>query len=67
LSGILRVYGPNSDVECQLLWEELAGLTSRWDIPWCIGNDFNVSCFPSERLGASSSLAMEEFLDFIFE
>jgi len=36
-------------------------------MPWCIGGDFNVVRFPSERSsGAGFSAAMEEFLDFIF-
>lgn len=48
------------------LWV-IAGLASWWDIPWCIGGDFNVSGFPNERLGANSSPTMEEFLDIIFE
>jgi hypothetical protein len=35
-------------------------------MPWCIGEDFNVVCFPS-RLGVASFFAaMEEFSDFIF-
>jgi hypothetical protein len=32
------------------LWEELAGLISIWDMPWCIGGDFNVTLFMDERL-----------------
>jgi hypothetical protein len=44
------------------------GLIRRWDVAWCIGGDFNVTRFPSERLGAASiSIVMEEFLDFVFE
>jgi hypothetical protein len=36
-------------------------------MPWCIGGDFNVVRFPSERSsGAGSFAAMEEFSDFIF-
>jgi endonuclease/exonuclease/phosphatase family metal-dependent hydrolase len=49
------------------LWAELAGLMSWWEMPWCIGGDFNVVHFPSERSsGAGYSAAMEEFSDFIF-
>ena len=62
------VYGPDSDRDRQLLWEELAGIHSWWNVPWCIGGDFNVVRFPSERLGANSfSSAMLDFSDFISE
>lgn len=42
-----NVYGPNSDVDCRLLWEELVGLIS-WYLPWWIEGDFNMTRFPSE-------------------
>jgi hypothetical protein len=43
LNGFLGgVYGPNGDVERRDLWEELAGLMSVWEAPWCIGGDFNI-------------------------
>jgi hypothetical protein len=45
-----------------VLWDELVGLMSWWEMPWCIGGDFNVVRFPS----AGFSAAMEEFSDFIF-
>jgi len=61
------VYGPNDDRERRDLWVELAGLMSWWEMPWCIGGDFNVVRFPSERSsGAGYFAAMEEFSDFIF-
>ena len=48
------------------MWEELTGLISWWDLPWCLGGDFNIISFPSERLGiASFSWAMFGFSDFI--
>jgi exonuclease III len=62
------VYGPNGDFERRCLWDELAGLMSCWDLPWCIGGDFNVVRFPSERSGGRRiSGAMREFSDFISE
>jgi exonuclease III len=62
------VYGPNLDNERGFLWEELAGLISWWDAPWCIGGDFNVVRFPSEKSGmAVLSPAMNDFSDFISE
>lgn len=37
-------------------------------MPWCIGGDFNVTCFPSERSGESRLCpAMGDFSDFIFD
>jgi hypothetical protein len=45
------VYGPHNISSRRLLWEELAGLLSWWDLPWCIGGDFNVTRFPNERSG----------------
>ena len=48
------------------MWEELTGLISWWDVPWCLGGDFNIIRFPSERLGATTcTRAMYEFSDFI--
>jgi endonuclease/exonuclease/phosphatase family metal-dependent hydrolase len=48
------------------VWEELAGLRNRWEVPWCFGGDFNIVRFPSERSSDSSySTGMMDFLDFI--
>jgi hypothetical protein len=60
------VYGPNDKVERRVLWEELAGLRTRWVVPWCFGGDFNIVHFPSERSNDSSySSGMMDFSDFI--
>lgn len=60
------VYDPNIDAEGRSLWEELAGLLSWWELPSCIGGDFNVSCFPSERSCISHiAPTMRDFFDFI--
>ena len=46
--------------------EELAGLIYWWNLLWCLGGDFNVIRFPSERLRAISyTQSMYEFSDFI--
>ncbi|KAF5457277.1 hypothetical protein F2P56_021390, partial [Juglans regia] len=61
-------YGPNRDCDRRRLWEELAGIHSLWDVPWCMGGDFNITRFPSERSGhCQHSRAMEEFSEFIFD
>ncbi|KAG2706151.1 hypothetical protein I3760_05G090600 [Carya illinoinensis] len=52
------VYGPNSECERRLLWDELADLRG----------DFNVTRFPSERSGGGrQNHAMGEFSNFISE
>lgn len=52
----------------RFLWEELAGLHGWWDMPSCIGGDFNITRFPKERSEkARLCLAMIEFLGFTFE
>ncbi|XP_042942615.1 uncharacterized protein LOC122276776 [Carya illinoinensis] len=62
------IYGPNADNIRKLLWEEIAGISSWWDLPWCIGGDFNITRFPSERSGNSQlSPTMTEFSDCIFD
>ncbi|KAG6664244.1 hypothetical protein CIPAW_02G079200 [Carya illinoinensis] len=61
------IYGPNLDSTRRLLWEELAGVHSWWDLPWCIDGDFNVTRFPSERSRENSLRpAMLEFSKCIF-
>jgi hypothetical protein len=66
--AFVGVYGPSGDFDRYRLWDELAGLMSWWDLPWCIGGDFNVIRFPSEGFGGRRiSAAMREFSDFIFE
>ena len=60
------VYGPNLNKRRRLMWEELTGLISWWDLPWCLGGDFNIIRFPSECLRAASfSRAMHGFSDFV--
>lgn len=42
LWAFTEVYGLNMDNECCLLWEELVGVLSWWNLPMCIGGDFNI-------------------------
>jgi hypothetical protein len=66
--GVCRVYGPNDDVERKYLWDELVGLMSWWELPWCIGGDFNVVRFPCERSRRFQTItAMLDFSEFIFD
>jgi exonuclease III len=60
------VYGPNADRERSLMWDELTGIRNWWGLPWCVGGDFNVVRFPSERMGSVGfSPSMYDFSDFI--
>ncbi len=60
------VYGPNNDCDRRLMWDELADIHNWWDVPWCVGGDFNVVRFPLERVGSESfSSPMYDFSDFI--
>uniref|UniRef100_A0A2N9GBW4 DUF3752 domain-containing protein n=1 Tax=Fagus sylvatica TaxID=28930 RepID=A0A2N9GBW4_FAGSY len=64
--AFLGVYGPQSNRERLLMWEELAGVAGWWGTPWCLGRDFNVVRFPTERLGAELfTPGMHDFSDFI--
>jgi hypothetical protein len=56
------VYEPNDDRERSVLWDEMAGLMSWLEMPWCFGGDFNVVRFPSERLGDSVFSFRSSFL-----
>jgi len=47
--GLIRIYGPNDDALRVGLLEELEKFISMWDVPWCLGGDFNVVRFSSER------------------
>ncbi|KAK9934053.1 hypothetical protein M0R45_021214 [Rubus argutus] len=65
LSG---VYGPNSFRERKLFWEELAGLYGLCGRRWCLGGDFNVVRFVSEKSnGGRTTRSMQDFNDFIRE
>lgn len=56
--AFVGAYEPNSDCVRMYLWEELAGLLSWWNFSWCIGGNFNVTRFPSERLRGTLSFLL---------
>ena len=62
------VYGPNTLRDRRFLWEELFGLSSWWNVPWCVSGDSNVVRFPSKRFGSTFFTAtMQELSNFILE
>jgi hypothetical protein len=65
--SVSGVYGPQNDWERLLMWEELADIRSWWGVPWCLDGDFNVTRFPSGKLGGQHfTQAMVGFSDFVF-
>jgi hypothetical protein len=64
----IGVYGPNANENRRSLWDELVGMMTWWNLPVCIGGDFNVVRFPTERSsGGRLTWAMEDFSNFISE
>ena len=61
-----RVYVPKDDSQQGALWEELTTMHSRWNIAWCVIEDFNIILYPCERFGCEAfSPAMFAFTNFI--
>lgn len=46
---VTSVYGPNDRSLRGNFWSELDNIHSRWIHPWCIGGDWNVIRFPTEK------------------
>lgn len=64
--AFVGVYGPNIDLERWLMWEDLVGIIIWWELPSCIGGNFNVSRYPSERSSTFHiTPTMRKFFDFI--
>lgn len=47
----VRVYGPPKQGEVVDFMVELDDIKGRWNLPWCIGGDFNMVRCPLERSG----------------
>ncbi|RVW57807.1 hypothetical protein CK203_113382 [Vitis vinifera] len=63
-----RVYGPTLKRYREFFWEELRVIRGLWTDPWCIGGDFNVIRFPSERSREGRiSASMRRFSEVIDE
>lgn len=48
--AFLGVYVPNVDYDRRLLWEELSGVLSWWEIPCYIGGDFKCYSLPKRNI-----------------
>lgn len=63
---ITSIYGPNLSQRRSDLWRELDAVRGNWNGPWCVGGDWNVFRFPSERLGEQRPDAnMRAFSDWM--
>jgi len=47
--GLIGVYGPNDDNLRYACFDESKLFMALWNIPWCLGGDFNVVRFLVER------------------
>lgn len=62
---ITLVYGPNSNSKRPDLWRELNSIRVSWNGACCVGSDWNIVRFPSEKLGSGHiSAAMSLFSDW---
>ncbi|XP_026450589.1 uncharacterized protein LOC113350671 [Papaver somniferum] len=63
---LTSVYGPNNTVERISFWEELDTACRLWNLPWCIGGDFNTVKKCDENKNCTKiSRSMTQFNDFI--
>lgn len=60
------VYNPVLGVEVDSFLGKLDDIKAHWDLPWCIGGDFNLVRFPRERnVGSRWDASMRKFGAFI--
>ena len=60
------MYGSVENRLRESFWEELGSIKGLWEVPWCIGGDFNEILFPNERSrGGRVSNSMRRFSDIL--
>ena len=60
------MYGPVENRLRESFWEELGSIKGLWEVPWCIGGDFNEIFYPNERSrGGKVSNSMRRFSDIL--
>lgn len=50
---LTSVYGPNDNQRRKDFWKELDMIRTRWSGAWCLGGDWNIIRFPSEKKGVA--------------
>ncbi|XP_026420155.1 uncharacterized protein LOC113316149 [Papaver somniferum] len=64
---LTNVYGPNKPTERDDFWMELDNASRLWDLPWCLGGDFNVILKCDEKKGCTKiTKSMRDFANFIY-
>lgn len=63
---VTGVYGPPGGAHLEDCLVELGRVRDRWEVPWCVGGDFNKVLFMDERNRASRrTRGMDMFCDFV--
>lgn len=66
LCVLISVYAPNEVFRRELVWESITRLKASFNVPWCLGGDFNEIRNIGERKGCSRrERGMKHFNDFI--
>lgn len=52
---ISSVYGSKDSNVRANFWSELHYIRGRWRGPWCIGGDWNIARYPTEKMGGARS------------
>lgn len=66
--GVHGVYGLVRNDNRGEFFLELEAVAFRWSVPWCVGRDYNMMRWPTERVGSSRELGcMRRFCSFIDE